>query len=97
MFASVALIASLVTIAFMIHTAVVLLQGSPEKLKLRWLTKTLGLAVLGSACFVFSLSVGDWSRGLSLGWATFVAFAGLVGAGVVTAVFVRPLSKLARA
>jgi len=42
--------------------------------------------------FVFSLSIGDWSRGLSMGWSTFVGLGGLIGASVVTAARVRPLT-----
>jgi hypothetical protein len=90
-FATVALIASLASIAMLVHSGVMLLQGRPEAVKLRWLSQLLGLTSFGMVAFVFSLSIGDWSRGLSLGWSTFVGLGGLIGASVVTATMVRPL------
>jgi hypothetical protein len=91
-FATVALIASLVAVAFLIHTGVMLLQNRVQAVKLKWLSQVLGLTSFGMVAFVFSLSVGDWSRGLSMGWSTFVGLGGLIGASVVTAVMVRPLT-----
>ena len=91
-FATVALIASLGAIAFLIHTGVMLLQGRIESVKLKWLSQLLGLTSFGMVAFVFSLSIGDWSRGLSVGWSTFVGIGGLVAASVVTATMVRPLT-----
>jgi hypothetical protein len=91
-FATVALIASLVAVAFLIHTGIVLLQNRVEAVKLKWLSQVLGLTSFGMVAFVFSLSMGDWSRGLSLGWSTFVGLGGLIGASVVTATMIRPLT-----
>lgn len=90
-FATVALIASLGAVAFLIHAGVMLLQHRPEAIRIKWLSQLLGLASFGLVAFVFSLSIGEWSRGLALGWSTFVGVGGLVAAAVVTAVLVRPL------
>ena len=79
-FATTALIASLVAVAFLIHTGVMLLQNRPEAVKLKWLSQLLGLTSFGMVAFVFSLSIGDWSRGLSVGWSTFVGIGGLIAA-----------------
>ncbi|HEY5944824.1 MAG TPA: hypothetical protein VIV40_05005 [Kofleriaceae bacterium] len=92
-FATTALIASLGAIAMLIHTAVMMLQGRPEAVKLKWLSQLLGLTSFGMVAFVFSLSIGDWSRGLSIGWSTFVGLGGLIAASVVTATMVRPLAS----
>jgi hypothetical protein len=92
-FATVALIATLGAIAFLVHSAVMLVQGRPEAVKVKWLSQLLGLTSFGMVAFVFSLSIGDWSRGLSLGWSTFVGFAGLIGSSAVTAIMVRPLAS----
>jgi hypothetical protein len=91
-FATVALIASLAAVAFLIHTGIVLLQNRVEAVKLKWLSQVLGLTSFGMVAFVFSLSIGDWSRGLSMGWSTFVGIGGLIAASVVTATMVRPLT-----
>lgn len=91
-FATVALIASLAAVAFLIHTGIVLLQNRVEAVKLKWLSQLLGLTSFGMIAFVFSLSIGDWSRGLSMGWSTFVGIGGLIAASVVTATMVRPLT-----
>jgi hypothetical protein len=91
-FATVALIASLAAVAFLIHTGVVLLQNRASAVKLKWLSQVLGLTSFGMVAFVFSLSIGDWSRGLSLGWSAFVGIGGLIAASVVTAAMVRPLT-----
>lgn len=91
-FATVALIASLVAVAFLIHAGVMLLQDRPGAIKLTWLTQLLGLTSFGMVAFVFSLSIGDWSRGLSLGWSTFAGAGGLLAAAVVTATMIRPLA-----
>ncbi len=90
-FATVALIASLVAVAFLIHAGVMLVQNRPEAIKLKWLSQLLGVASFGMVAFVFSLSIGTWSRGLSLGWSAFVGLGGLAAASVITAVMVRPL------
>jgi hypothetical protein len=91
-FATTALIASLLAVAFLIHTGVMLLQNRPEAIKMKWLSQLLGLTSFGMIAFVFSLSIGDWSRGLSVGWSTFVGIGGLITAAVVTATMVRPLT-----
>jgi hypothetical protein len=91
-FATTALIASLVAVAFLIHTSVMLLQNRIEAIKLKWVSQLLGLTSFGMVAFVFSLSIGDWSRGLSMGWSTFVGIGGLIGASVVIATMVRPLT-----
>jgi len=91
-FATTALIASLAAVALLIHSAIMLLQNRPESVKLKWLSQLLGLTSFGMVAFVFSLSIGDWSRGLSMGWSTFVGIGGLIAASVVTAVMVRPLT-----
>lgn len=91
-FATVALIASLAAVAFLIHTAVMLMQNRPEAIKLKLLSQVLGLTSFGMVAFVFSLSIGDWSRGLSMGWSAFVGFGGLIAASAVTALMVRPLT-----
>lgn len=90
-FATTALIASLVLVAFLIHTGVMLLQNRPEAVKLTWVAQLLGLTSFGMIAFVFSLSIGNWSRGLSVGWSAFVGIGGLVAAAAVTAAMVRPL------
>ncbi len=94
-FATVALIASLAAVALLVHSGVMLVQNRVEAIKLKWLSQLLGLTSFGMVAFVFSLSIGDWSRGLSLGWSTFVGLAGLIAASAVTAVMVRPLAKQA--
>jgi hypothetical protein len=94
-FATTALIASLVAIAFLIHTSVMLVQNRPEAIKLKWVSQLLGLTSFGMIAFVFSLSIGDWSRGLSVGWSTFVGIGGLVAASIVMATMVRPLAAKA--
>jgi hypothetical protein len=91
-FATVALIASLAAVAFLIHTGVMLLQNRPEAIKLKLLSQVLGLTSFGMVAFVFSLSIGDWSRGLSMGWSAFLGFGGLIAASAVTALMVRPLT-----
>lgn len=91
-FATTALIASLALVAFLVHTGVVLLQNRPEAVKLQWVSQLLGLTSFGMIAFVFSLSIGEWSRGLSIGWSTYVGIGGLVAAAVVTATMVRPLT-----
>lgn len=90
-FATTALIASLVLVAFLIHTGVMLLQNRPDAVKLTWVAQLLGLTSFGMIAFVFSLSIGNWSRGLSVGWSAFVGIGGLVAAAAVTAAMVRPL------
>jgi hypothetical protein len=92
-FATTALIATLCAIAFLVHTGGMLIQNRPEAIKLKWLSQLLGLASFGMVAFVFSLSIGDWSRGLSLGWSTFAGLGGLIGASVITAIIVRPLAS----
>lgn len=91
-FATTALIAALVAVAFLIHTGVMLLQKRPEAVKLKWVSQLLGVTSFGMVAFVFSLSIGDWSRGLSIGWSTFVGIGGLIAASVVMATMVRPLT-----
>ena len=91
-FATTALIATLVTVALLIHTGIMLLQNRPEAIKLKWVAQLLGLTSFGMVAFVFSLSIGDWSRGLSIGWSTFVGIGGLIGASAVMATMVRPLT-----
>jgi len=91
-FATTALIAALVAVAFLIHTGVMLLQNRPEAIKLKWVSQLLGITSFGMVAFVFSLSIGDWSRGLSIGWSTFVGIGGLIAASVVMATMVRPLT-----
>lgn len=91
-FATVAVIAALGAVAFLIHTGVMLMQGRTESIKLKWVSQLLGLTSFGMVAFVFSLSIGDWSRGLSVGWSTFVGIGGLIAASVVTATMVRPLT-----
>lgn len=91
-FATTALITSLVLVALLIHTGVMLLQNRPEAVKLKWVSQLLGLTSFGMIAFVFSLSIGQWSRGLSVGWSTFVGIGGLVAAAVITATMVRPLT-----
>jgi hypothetical protein len=93
LFAMIALISGLLAVTLLIHTGVVLLQNAPHKVKLGWLAQTLGLMATGMVCFVVALSLGDWSRGLSLGWATFVGLGGLATASIVTATVVRPLAR----
>jgi hypothetical protein len=90
-FATVALIASLGAVAFLIHAGVMLLRHRPDAIRIQWLSQLLGLASVGTIAFVFSLSIGTWSRGLSLGWSAFVGIGGLVAAAVVTAALVRPI------
>ena len=85
------LIAALVAVALLIHSGVMLLQGRPEAIKVKWVAQLLGLTSFGMVAFVFSLSIGDWSRGLSVGWSTFVGIGGLIGASAVMATLVRPL------
>lgn len=91
-FATVALIATLGAVAFSIHTGVMLVRNRPEAVRIKWLSQLLGLAAFGMIAFVFSLSIGEWSRGLSLGWSTLAGAGGLVAAAVVTAVLVRPIA-----
>ena len=38
------------------------------------------------------LAFGDNARGITLGWSTIVAFAGLLAAAITTLVMVRPLT-----
>lgn len=95
-FATTALIAAIVAVAFLIHTGVMLFQNRPEAIKLKWLSQLLGLTSFGMVAFVFSLSFGEWSRGLSVGWSTFVGIGGLVAASVITGVMVRPLTAARR-
>ena len=40
----------------------------------------------------YTLSIGLWSRGLSIGWSRFVGIGGLIGASAVMATMVRPLT-----
>jgi hypothetical protein len=91
-FATTALIASLAAVAFLVHTGVMLLQNRLEAIKLKLLSQLLALTSFGMIAFVFSLSFGDWSRGLSVGWSTFVGIGGLIGAAVITASMIRPLT-----
>jgi hypothetical protein len=90
-FATTALLATLAAVALMLHAGVMLLQNRAADVKLKWLSQALGLTSFGMIAFVFSLSIGDWSRGLSVGWSTFVGISGLVAAAAVTATLVRPL------
>ena len=92
-FATTALVACLSVVAFMIHAGVALLRGRPETIRLGWLSQLLGLAALAICAFVFSLSIGDWSRGLALGWSAFVGIVAVVGAALLTIFVVRPLVK----
>jgi len=92
-FATSALIACLVFAAFVVHAGVMLLQHRADRVKLGWISQLLGLAALGVCAFVFSLSVGDWSRGLALGWSAFVGIGALVATALVSVVLVRPLTK----
>jgi len=95
-FATSALIACLVTVGFLIHGGVMLVQGRPEAVKMKWIAQLLGLSAFGVTAFIFSLSIGEWSRGLSIGWSAFVGIAGVAGTGAVTAFLVRPLTQGAR-
>ena len=90
-FATTALIACACAIALAIHAGIMLVQNRPEAVKLRGLGQLLGLAASGMVAFVFSLSIGEWSRGLSLGWSAFAGLGGLAAAALVTAILVRPL------
>ena len=90
-FATTALIAVAGTIGLLIHTGVKLLQGAPEGVRLSYLAPAFGCALLGCGAFVASLTIGDNARGLSLGWSTIVAFAGLLATGI-TLLMVRPLT-----
>jgi hypothetical protein len=92
-FATTALLATIATVALTIHGGVMLLQNRAEAVKLKWISQLLGLTSFGMIAFVFSLSIGDWSRGLSVGWSTFVGIGGLIGAAAVTATMVRPLAQ----
>jgi hypothetical protein len=92
-FATIALVAALVFVALSIHAAAMMMRGEPAKIQFKFLNGTLGLASGGMTAFVFSLSVGDWSRGLSLGWSTFVGLGGIVAAAIIYAAALRPLAK----
>jgi hypothetical protein len=92
-FATTALIAIAGTIGLLIHTGVKLLQGAPEGVRVHYLAVAFGCALLGCFAFVASLSIGDNARGLTLGWSTIVAFAGLLATGITTLVMVRPLTQ----
>lgn len=92
-FATMGLIASLVAVALLIHAGVVLLQNRPSRVKMKWITQLVGLTSGAVTAFVVSLSVGDWSRGLHIGWSTFVAYAGILGAGAVMGFMVKPLLR----
>jgi hypothetical protein len=92
-FATTALIATLCAIAFLVHSGIMLLQDRAHEVKLKWVSQLLGLASFGMVAFVFSLSFGDWSRGLTLGWSTFAGIGGLIAASAITALMVRPLAS----
>lgn len=92
-FATTALLACLATVGLLVHAGVVLLQGAPGKVRLRWLGHVFGIALVGMVAFVASLSFGHWTRGLSLGWSTVAGIAGLFAAGISAAFVVRPLTR----
>lgn len=93
MLATLALLASIATVARAGHTAVMLLRGTPEHIRLRWLGHATGIALVSVIGFVVSLALGDWTRGLSLGWSTIVGLAGLFATAITAAIVVPPLTR----
>ena len=79
------------TIALLVHAGVMLLRDQPRQVRLRALATAIAVAFVSVAGFVVSLSVGDATRGLSLGWTTIVGLSGLFAAATTTAFMVRPL------
>ncbi|NVB81579.1 MAG: hypothetical protein HOV81_24510 [Kofleriaceae bacterium] len=94
-FATMGLVAALVAIAFLVHAGVMLLQNRPGNVKLKWISQLVGLTSGAITGFVVALSIGDWSRGLHIGWSTFLGYAGILGAGAVMGFMVKPLMKAA--
>jgi len=92
-FATTALLTTLALVAFSLHSAIMLVQRRPDAVKLRWLSQLIGLASFGLAAFLFSLSIGDWSRGLVYGWSTLAGLGSLAAIGLVAGLFVRPLTR----
>lgn len=92
-FATTALITTVALVAFSLHSAVVLVRRRPHAVKLRWLSQLIGLACFGIATFLFSLSIGDWSRGLAYGWSAFAGVAGVIATALVAGLMVRPLTR----
>lgn len=92
-FATTALLATLAAVASLIHGGVMLLRNRPAAVKLAWISQLLGLTSFGMIAFVCSLSLGEWSRGLSIGWSTFAGIGGLAGTAAVATTMVRPLTQ----
>jgi hypothetical protein len=92
-FATTALIACATTFVLLIHTGVKLLQGSALAVRLHLLIGAFTCSILGSIAFVATMTTGTNARGLSLGWSTIVAFAGLLATAITTLVVVRPLTQ----
>jgi hypothetical protein len=92
-FATMGLVAALVAVALLVHAGVMLLQNRPASVKLKWISQLVGITSGAVTGFVVALSFGDWSRGLHLGWSTFLGYAGIIGAGAVMGFMVRPLIK----
>ena len=92
-FATTALLTTIALVAFSLHSAVVLVRRRPYAVKLRWLSQLIGLASFGVAAFLFSLSIGDWSRGLAYGWSAFAGVAGVIATALIAGFLVRPLAR----
>lgn len=91
--ATAALIACATTFVLLAHTGAKLLQGNVLAVRLPWLIGASTCAILGSVAFVATMTTGTNARGLSLGWSTIVAFAGLLATAITTLVVVRPLTQ----
>jgi hypothetical protein len=93
LFAVTALLASFATVAMLVHTAIMLLHGTPERVRTRWLGHSVAFAMVGTLGFVGWLAFGDWTRGITLGWSTATGLAGLFAAGITAAFVVRSSAR----
>jgi hypothetical protein len=92
-FATTALITTLALAAFTAHSGIALIRRRPRTVKLVWLSQMIGLASFGLAAFLFSLSIGDWSRGLSFGWSALAGVVAVAATGLIAGFLVRPLTR----
>ena len=91
--ATLGLVGALVFVAFALHGAAALVRGEPRAVHQKLLNGALVVAAFGMTSFLLSIAIGDWTRGLSLGWSGVVGLGGAVAAAIVTGTMIHPLAK----
>lgn len=93
LFATLGIIGILGAVGLLAQATVMLVRREAHRVMMRPLNAALGFAAFGCCSFIFHLTFGELSRKLSMSWAGIAAMAGIIGASVIVAVMVRPLTK----